>query len=495
MTRQEARERIGLGIIPDEKIEQIIKVKKDKLKTNNAAKSDSKSSQRNTVATTNTRMDGKVRPASTSKESERQTTSAKLRTVITTQTAPTHTTVKTKIPEPTYQFEMSSSINDMDDYLPVYGKSQYKHSDAKKSKNSVKTSGEKHLQKATEQTEAEKVIQSQCRKDLVKIQKLNRIRKLKEQREKNRQEEERKRQNLEALESVIKKKSEVYKKKKDVPDRNNDSIGFDNQEQLENQRFTAEPSVHVQDNFKLGQLSSQKPITKVNTTKNSGVNSVCHSAQSPLSRRTYNNEVKGYKKSSIGDESTTASHVNNFNGRLTYEPKFKNKRGSVTNSINMTKQSKKLSKYGKCSNTSKVSIKSKPKQVKKVISIPSVEIDKKAAKSLKKTNYFDLMDTIPENHDMSEGDNASVNYQLASTKSKPKSSQKIKSSGRKVIISKVNSTQKSKESALEPKLDKPKHKKLKTKGKGKHRTYKSGYGKVSKSRPNESYQQSIDEFP
>jgi len=44
----------------------------------------------------------------------------------------------------------------------------------------------------------------------------------------------------------------------------------------------------------------------------------------------------------------------------------------------------------------------------KVISIPSVEIDRQAVKILKKANkYYDIMDTIPENKDSCYFENTS----------------------------------------------------------------------------------------
>ena len=76
------------------------------------------------------------------------------------------------------------------------------------------------------------------------------------------------------------------------------------------------------------------------------------------------------------------------------------------------------------------------KQIKKVINIPSVSIDKKAVKQSKKANYYDMMDIIPENQDFSEINNTSIVHQA--TSSKHKSSAKNDESNRKVIISKIN---------------------------------------------------------
>lgn len=73
-------------------------------------------------------------------------------------------TIEVKFPEAQCQFEMNSSINDFDDYLPVYGISQYKHSN--KSGLKIKDSQSDDEVRASKNsksdpTEAENVIAAQ----------------------------------------------------------------------------------------------------------------------------------------------------------------------------------------------------------------------------------------------------------------------------------------------------------------------------------------------
>ena len=224
------------------------------------------------------------------------------------------------------------------------------------------------------------------------------------------------------------------------------------EEQPSWERLTVKPYIQSQDNLKFHHFSSFKAGNKPNTSKNSTVGSVNHSIQSPLSRRLYGNECHKNKKSSIGDESTNAS---NFQGRITNFSKFQNRRESLSSSNN-AKSTKKSQNFTKGS-YSYVS----HKQIKKVISIPSVSLDKKAVKQSKKANYYNMMDVIPENQDFSEIDSTSIVHQP--TSSKHKSSTKNDESDRKVVISKMNKSQngssKSKHSHI--KVDKNKIKKTK----------------------------------
>ena len=200
------------------KSKRSLKTNKDKIKTN-PDKNQSKLFQRNSTRFSRSKVDLKNYHSNGNTNEERRALGTKVSTVMTKQAKDVKpSSVQASIPEPQYQYEMSSSINDFDEYIPIYDHSQYKHSASKKPNKNVKINDKSSVQKQVkmDQIEIEKLVTTQCRKDLVKIQKRNKIKQMKEQKEKERLEEERKKQNLEALNNMFKKKHQNYKKKKEI---------------------------------------------------------------------------------------------------------------------------------------------------------------------------------------------------------------------------------------------------------------------------------------
>ena len=369
MTRKEARVNIGLGDIPEDKIEQIVKNKKEKIKNSGGPNVRPVSWSNNTNPRSNVVIKADIPQASVNVTANSK---PKLQTVMVKQAS------KQPIAqdEPSYQYEMNSSINDFDHYMPMY--------------NHTKVSASKRLSngRTIESVSPNDMNQDQdrmnpvhCKKDLVKIQRQKRLKQQKDQTEKAKLEEQRKNQNLEALNNMLRKKNENYKRKVAVKEieKADNSLFFEDDEPKVKQRLTVKTNIQSQDNIKFSHLAGSKGIIKPSTSKNSAMGSVNQSITSTLSRRPH--DGKRIQKSSIGDESTVSSHQLNFHNRISCEPKFQNKHGS-SNDLKTSKRSQKSSyKYG--INDGKKSSSIGSKHIKKVISLPSVKLDKKAIKGNK----------------------------------------------------------------------------------------------------------------
>jgi hypothetical protein len=402
LPRKEARANIGLGDIPNETIEEIIKMKKHKLKETSKSKNEGRPPIQNKNSNCpKANLKFKKKTSEEKKAKSKEKNNKGVSAVISKKVEE----IKAIMPEVEYKYEMSSSIGDFEDYLPVYTKNKYKHGGSKKTeiKTQNKTESEQHKE---EQTEKEKLMELEMRKELVKMQQRAKLKKIKEEKEKERAEEERKRQNLEALNNLLKTKLKS-KKKKDM-EKVDDSLKFEDEEEPTKERFTLNSINQSQDAVKYGRLMPSRVSIKHKTSQNSEMTSVAHSVQSPLSKQVniVNNRM-ARKRNAAEDESANASNAYNAQGRMTFDSKFTNKRGSVGNSSNSNASSKKTSKGNKQISLKKSGINTQKKQWK--LSIPTVQIDKKAAKKIKKAqNYFDYMDTIPENQDVSEVQNYST---------------------------------------------------------------------------------------
>lgn len=441
ITRKEARARIGLGEIPDDKIEKLIKVKKNKLKVSKD-EPDTTEPEKNKTTSVFQYQKSRSRLSNDERISTKKSTES-----LKESKAPIRETLKIKFPEARtverlniqtigtkFEPDVNSSINDIgqldynnfgakfpnesqfdneedEDFTPIYNENRkHKKTSAGKLKNS-KTGKLKDTEKDQEEaqmTEQERYYDNEAKKELVKQQKRAQAKRMKEEKEQQMLKELKKKQNLESLNDMLKKRTENYKKKQiDNKNTPNDPFNFDeeNKEEALN-RLTAQPVNQSQDNFKVQHFVGPKLPVRHKTTKNSTVTSVTHSIQSPLSRQSMQ-EFK--KRPSFSDDSTKASHVQNFQSRRTYNPKINKK------------------------------------SIKKVINIPSVKIDKKLVKAqrtammggnLPHQTLYDGMDVIPENQDTSEIDTMSVHTKTVSNQEKK--AKKSENSSRKVVISKIS---------------------------------------------------------
>jgi hypothetical protein len=335
LSRKEARARIGLGDIPDEKIREIVKVKKNKL---------SISKQQDVTGPAN-KPPAQVFQYQKSRSRvsiEPRISNSKSTESIKESKPNIKETLKIKFPETKiveritidskYDNDLMSSINDMGQYdefnlhskfpngarfdnddsdscTPMYDeRKKHRKISAVKLKNS-KTSKIKDIEQHPEEvqlTEQEKMVDMEAKKELVKQQKRAQNKKMKEEKEHQTLRELKKKQNLEALNEMLKKRTESYKKKK-VEQKNtpNDPFNFDeeNKDVVLN-RLTEQPVNQSQDNFRIQHFVGPKLPTKHKTAKNSNVTSVSHSIQSPLSRKPYH-ELRN--RASISEDSTKAT--------------------------------------------------------------------------------------------------------------------------------------------------------------------------------------------
>lgn len=401
ITRKEARARIGLADIPDQKIDVLIQQSKDKLKTSeqrpqtqqiedeaNKHCFEYKSRQSNKP---------KIEKSRSTEMNSGNKSSIKKEVVIKTvhedvTFQPTMNIVNAKIPQ-CYYDDMKSSITDYDEDEHIYLQSYYNNAtknDSRderrqrsrlmdKQKKTIDSNEDVHYsQQNTLLENKQNYIDS--RKELVKLQQKEMIKKLKEQKDKTKQEELKKKQNLEALNNRIKKKTESYKRKKDteMSDRVIDILANDEAFKGNNIKQHSISTNISSEIGKTGFFGGQRQTSRTGTTKNSAGNSINQSVQSPLSRATIHNQEEQRKKYSIIDEGSNSSSTLVLKGRKTFNTKIQKK------------------------------------SVKKVISIPSVKIDKrfeKEHKKLKKTfriSENSEMDPIAEIHDVSETDTASM---------------------------------------------------------------------------------------
>lgn len=444
ITRKEARARIGLAEIPDDKIEKLIKVKKNKLKIAKE-ETDIVEPEKNKMAPVFQYQKSRSRLSNDERISSKKSTES-----LKESKPHTRETLKIKFPEARtverlniqttgtkFEPDVMSSINDMgqldynnfgskfhnesqfdndedEEFTPIYNDNRrnrktsagkLKNSKTGKIKETDKNQQELHL------TDQETLYDNEAKKDLVKQQKRAQAKRLKEEKELQMLKELKKKQNLESLNDMLKKRTENYKKKQiDNKNTPNDPFNFEeeNKEDALN-RLTAQPVNQSQDNFKVQHFVGPKLPVRHKTTKNSTVTSVTHSIQSSLSRQ-YIQEFK--KRPSFSDDSTKASHVQNFQSRRTYNPKINKK------------------------------------SIKKVINIPSVKIDKKLVKAQRNAKLggnlphqilYDGMDIIPENQDASEIDTMSVHTKTVSNQEKnDKKIKKSDNSSRKIVISKLS---------------------------------------------------------
>ena len=231
ITRKEARARIGLGDIPGEKIDVLIKQNKDKLKPSELKIQSQTIEEDSSKQYFEYKSRQNIKPKIEKSNSIENTSNNKviLRKEIINRERhedvsfhPTMNIVNAKIPN-WYLDEIKSSTTEFEDYDHTYLQAYYnnatKHDGREEQK--LKTRLSEKQRKTIEINE--EVIYSQqnniewqnneSRKELVKLQQKEMIRKIKEEKEKARLEELKKKQNLEALNNKIKKKSELYKKK------------------------------------------------------------------------------------------------------------------------------------------------------------------------------------------------------------------------------------------------------------------------------------------
>ena len=400
ISRKEARARIGLADIPDEKINVLIKQSKDKLKTFeqrtqiqpvedeiNKHCFEYKSRQNNKSKIEKSHS---TEMTSGNKGNHKKEIILKSRfDDVTFQ--PTMNIVNTQVPQCNYD-EIKSSITDFEEYDHTYLQAYYNNATkndsrderrqrsrfTEKQKKTIDSSEE--LQFSQQNTFFEKQVFIDSRKELVKLQQKEMIRKIKEVKEKTKQEELKKKQNLEALNSKIKKKSELYKRKKETEtsDKVIDILANDEAFKGNNIKQHSISTNISSENAKFGYFGGQRQTSRTGTTKNSAGNSINQSVQSPLSRANFYNQEEQRKKYSIMDESSNSSSVIAMKGRKTFNPKIPKK------------------------------------SVKKVISIPSVKIDKRFEKEQKKlkrnfrVSDNSEMDPIAEIHDISETDTMSL---------------------------------------------------------------------------------------
>jgi hypothetical protein len=341
LSRKEARARIGLGDIPDEKIEEIIKVKKKKLKTsaskNNIKQISHPMTQLQTQKSRSRLSNDPGLQASKSNEGGRNhkvVVKELIKLKYPSEVTPRATVVRAEIPDCRYDQDMNSSINDFDEFIPVYQEPRSRPPKPESNKsiskyNSRAKEKETHKGHSDEDTQfdQEKLAEIEAKKELVKLQRKAKLKRMREEREKEKQLELKKKQNLEALNDMFKKRTENFKKKKEFEDKENvvDPFAFDEDpKSVAVNRLTSKPVNQSQDNFKMQHFTGSKLPIRHKTTKNSAVSSVTHSIQSPISKKIFTGgEVK--KKSTISDESTNASHLQNIAGRKTHNPKVSKK--------------------------------------------------------------------------------------------------------------------------------------------------------------------------
>lgn len=480
ISRKEARARIGLGKIPGEKIEEIIKVKKKKLKTS-ASKNHIKqiSHPMTQLQTQKSRSRLSNEPGLQASKSNvggknhKVVVKELIKLKYPTEISPKANVVKAEIPECRYDADMFSSINDFDEFIPIYQEPRSKppkpESNKLSSKYNSKTK-EKEINKFQSdedvQFDEDKLAEIEAKKELVKLQRKAKLKRMREEREKEKQLELKKKQNLEALNDMFKKRTENFKKKKEFEDKENviDPFAFDDDpKSVAINRLTSKPVNQSQDNFKIQHFTGSKLPIRHKTTKNSTATSVTHSIQSPISRKFPGAVVDPKKKSTISDESTNASHMQNIPGRKTYNPKVSKK------------------------------------SIKKVINMPSVKIDKNAAKLSKTDKFYEVMDIIPEHVDASDIDTMSVHTKAhregkfatglmcIETKDRGKAKKQDVEGARKVLISKVSKPVKEVDGE---RVEKPKVKKVK---KGKRKLVKNVDEKANYSISMQMYENSIDQ--
>jgi hypothetical protein len=274
ITRKEARARIGLGDIPDEKIEELVKIKKSKLNHTSP-----KNIEKVVTAVSDFKVPEKVKSRAIVNQKLKNSKSTDKGSSIIVLKEP----IKIKFPEPKmhtkpasphYEMELNSSLGEISEFMPIYKPAVIK-SHQKAAKNVVKTIELSHQE-------------SEEKKELIKAQRKAKARKLREEREKERMEEERKKKGLDRLNEMFKKRTQGFKNKC--------------KEETENDNLIVPTNTSIpvcQDSYKLHpSISSKLPINS-KTTKTSYTNSIPHSIQSPLSkqphlpsnRRSYNSKA------------------------------------------------------------------------------------------------------------------------------------------------------------------------------------------------------------
>ena len=375
ITRKEARARIGLADIPDDRIEELVKNKKSKLQSTSPKNSEvvgdqiysipSYSKPRSRMGNEFTLENSKSNPKAT-----RSTMAVKEVIKIKQSDSKNQrpNVVQAKIPDVHYDHDLNSSINDFDEFTPVYHeppKSKSTKLKIKSKPSKGKEDSEAQPSKTQEDTQAE----IHQKKELVKLQRKAKLKKIKEQKELEKQAELKKKENLESLNNMFKKRTESFKKKKVVESKEDVNSSLIRDDDTKNEvinRLTAKTTNTSHESFKVQHFAGHRLSMKHDNK--SAMTSATHSIQSPASRQVYPANINKRQKGSISDQSTNVSHAHNFNGRKTFNHK------------------------------------STKKCIRKVITLPTVKMSKNSGKSKK----YDFADTIPENIDMSEVDSVAV---------------------------------------------------------------------------------------
>ncbi|CAI2381902.1 unnamed protein product [Moneuplotes crassus] len=257
LSRKEARARIGLSSIPDEKIEEFVKVKKTKVKPQVIPEGKKSNRDPVPVFSYESRSKSRLNQDSTSKEQESDgTNKVKVRE-----------TLKIKFPEvpqaedrrivstieSRYDQDLASSINDFDEFTPMYSKmtkqklkkttSKPKNPKITKEKSNIKSFGGK-----PPKSQENPLRKSEDKKELVRQQKKANYKKLKEEKDKRKERELKTKQNVEALNQFLTKKTQNYKKIKALNKEKEPEEDFPTKEALKAEtlnRLTTQPSTRT----------------------------------------------------------------------------------------------------------------------------------------------------------------------------------------------------------------------------------------------------------
>ena len=344
ITRKEARARIGLGDIPDDKIETLIKQTKEKLKPadqnshsqsvdeepiNPCLEYKSRQIVKMKIDKSNSSENSSLNKGNLRKEVQRPDISSQI------SFHPAMNIVNTKMPN-SYFDEVKSSITDMEEFDHTYLQAYYNNATKQDSREEhrPKSKYSENQRRAVEPNEEvqyshhnnnDNRTHNENRKELVKMQQKEMIRKLKEEKTKAKLEELKKKQNLDALNYKIKKKAEVYKKKKETEfsDKVIDILANDEAFRGANIKQNSGSVSISNEGSKLGFFGGQRQTSRTGTTKNSAGNSISQSIQSPLSRTAIQNAEEHRKGNTNSDENSSSSNTHIIKGRKTYNPKTK----------------------------------------------------------------------------------------------------------------------------------------------------------------------------
>jgi len=209
LSRKEARARIGLGSIPDDKIEEFMKDSKPKVKPQELS---STNKSNNTPVPT-----FQYQGANRSRQSQEQ--KIKNNKSVENNRVRVRETLKIRFPETRivneraiesskYDNDLASSINDFDEFTPMYHNSHKNKNKKSGSKpKNFKISKEKESFRGLTQdilTEEEKQKNIEGKRELVKQQRKAKLKKIKEEKELERKQELKRKQNLENLNNMLK---------------------------------------------------------------------------------------------------------------------------------------------------------------------------------------------------------------------------------------------------------------------------------------------------